>query len=125
MPKGGLLHAHLDATVDVKCLLSLAYKHPALHIRVPEAVHAASIHTVLPEFKAFPKQEYSEALELTHSPMQWVQLSNARETFPADLGGAQGFDKWLAASMTINPSEAYGTHNTVPKVRRSGTGTLS
>ncbi|KAL4266131.1 metallo-dependent hydrolases superfamily protein [Pleurotus pulmonarius] len=125
MPKGGLLHAHLDATVDVKCLLSLAYKHPALHIRVPEAVHAASIHTLLPEFKAFPKQEHSEVLELAQSPMQWVQLSKARETFPAELGGAQGFDKWLTASMMINPSEAYGTHNTVAKIWQKFTNTFS
>lgn len=123
MPKGGLLHAHLDATVDVKCLLSLAYKHPALHIRVPDAVNATSVHTVLPEFKAFPKQAYSEVHELSQSPMQWVQLSKARENFPADLGGAQGFDKWLTASMMINPSEAYGTHNTVAKVYRSETRT--
>ncbi|KAG5220481.1 adenosine deaminase-related growth [Salix suchowensis] len=125
MPKGGLLHAHLDATVDVKCLLRLAYEHPALHIRVSDAVNATSVNTVLPEFKAFPKQAYSEVQELTQSPMQWVQLSKARENFPADLGGAQGFDKWLTASMMINPSEAYGTHNTVAKVYRCETRTAS
>ena len=46
----------------------------------------------------------------------WVPLKNARDNFSNALGGKEGFDQWVVGSMTINPSEAYGTHNTVEKV---------
>lgn len=47
----------------------------------------------------------------------WVSLKNARDNFSNALGGKEGFDQWVIGSMTINPSEAYGTHNTVEKVQ--------
>ncbi|KAH0830666.1 hypothetical protein J3R83DRAFT_2121 [Lanmaoa asiatica] len=31
------------------------------------------------------------------------------------LGGPEGFDKWIVSTFVINPSEAYGSHNTSNK----------
>ncbi|KAG6862093.1 hypothetical protein C0995_007223 [Termitomyces sp. Mi166 len=55
MPKGALLHCHLDATVNAAVLLKLALKQPALHVRVPKQLTAATIGSLLPTFKALPR----------------------------------------------------------------------
>jgi adenosine deaminase CECR1 len=49
-------------------------------------------------------------------PNTWVQIANARETFDPALGGPKGFDDWVIGALTLNPNQAYGTHNTVTKV---------
>lgn len=119
MPKGALLHAHLDATVDPETLLKLALKHPAIHVQVPEIVTAENIRTLCPTFKALPPAEYAEGLGVTdqaYTPNTFVTIHKARDTFDASLGGPEGFDKWVCSVMTINPAEAYGTHNTIAKV---------
>jgi len=119
MPKGALLHAHLDATVNASFLLQLALKHPSIHIRISTSLSQSNLFTNLPEFRALPKEELSTMKSLTdasYEPDAWVPLKNARDNFSNALGGKEGFDQWVIGSMTINPSEAYGTHNTVEKV---------
>ncbi|KAF9532145.1 hypothetical protein CPB83DRAFT_659430 [Crepidotus variabilis] len=119
MPKGGLLHAHLDATVDTEYLYRLAFKYPIMHIRVIAPLSASTLVTNPPEFRALPKAERTNGTSLAHAAYEagsWVPLTNARESFPKEMGGPEGFDKWVIGSLTINPSEAYGTHNTVEKI---------
>jgi adenosine deaminase CECR1 len=119
MPKGALLHAHLDATVNAKFLWQLALKQPALHVRVPQAINSLTLSTTLPEFRGLPREQFSDVSSLTDSayePGTWVALHRARETFDVSLGGQEGFDKWVIGSMMINPTEAYNTHNTITKV---------
>ena len=119
MPKGALLHAHLDATVDASYLLQLARHHPSMHIRTNEHISPSNVLTNSPEFKPLPKDQFSKAISLTDPSYElgtWVSLKNARANFSEELGGKEGFDKWVVGSMMINPSEAYGTHNTVEKV---------
>ncbi|KAJ6488033.1 hypothetical protein C8R45DRAFT_1144863 [Mycena sanguinolenta] len=120
MPKGAVLHVHLDATLDGKTLLRLALEEPAMHVRVPQQLSADNIATVSPEFKALPKHMFTEsACGLTDSgyaPNAWVQLRTAKDTFNASLGGPEGFDRWVTGALSINASEAYRTHNTVDKI---------
>ena len=119
MPKGGLLHSHLDATVDTRYLLNLGLNQRAMHVRAIKRVTASNLQSVLPEFLALPEHMYSKDKNgLTHEkyvPNSWIQLRIARETFDASLGGPTGFDDWVNSALTIDPSEAYGTHNTVTK----------
>lgn len=121
MPKGALLHAHLDATVNASFLLELAFKYPQIHMRITEPLSASNFLTNPPEFRALPEAEFSRVKSLTDSSYTlntWVSLQNTRENFLEALGGKEGFDKWVIGSMMINPSEAYGTHNTIEKVQR-------
>ena len=118
MPKGALLHAHLDATVNAEVLIQLALQHPNIHVRTSERLTTANVGSVLPEFRALASAKYSP-LSLTaesYQPGTWVPLLRVREGFPSDLGGPSGFDRWLVRVMTISPSEAYKTHNTTAKV---------
>lgn len=122
MPKGALLHAHFDATVNTKWLLERALQYPQIHVRAPAQVTSTSIGSVLPEFRPLPHSTALLSLEsgnLTSSaytPGGWVPLVHARQSFSTEMGGPEGFDKWALDSMMINPAEAYGTHNTVTKV---------
>lgn len=117
-----MLHAHLDAMVTAPYLLQTAMDEPALHVRVTIALGSEGWKAVLPEFKALPveeRQSSAQAVSLC-SPEYvlgtWVPLQTARATFDAALGGPDGFDDWVIRGMTVNPAEAYGTHNTVTKV---------
>ena len=116
MPKGALLHAHLDATVNPEILLKLALQYPALHVRIHEPLNTSNLSINLPEMRALPQDQFSQLSSLTNASYllgSWVPLQKARDSF--DLGGQEGFDKWVIGAMTINPAEAYGTHNTVEK----------
>ncbi|KAI0707925.1 Metallo-dependent hydrolase [Earliella scabrosa] len=117
MPKGGLLHAHLDATVSARVLLQIALKYPAIHVRTAERLTSDTLKTVLPEFWPLRRPEWTALTSLTsdaYVPGSWVPLANARKTFA--FGGPEGFDEWVVAALTINPSEAYGTHDTTAKI---------
>ena len=120
MPKGGLLHAHLDATVNAATLLKLALQQAAIHVRVENVLDSSTISNTLPEFRALPQDQFSDASSLTghsYAPNTWVSIQQARDNFAPALGGTQGFEQWVLNALMINPSEAYGTHNTISKVR--------
>ncbi|KIK59537.1 hypothetical protein GYMLUDRAFT_44494 [Collybiopsis luxurians FD-317 M1] len=121
MPKGALLHAHLDATVNVSHVIKLAMKYPAIHVRASTALNASNIGSVLPELLPLPEELRSSAGQVSltdskYTPGTWVPFNRARESFDPQLGGPEGFDQWITAAATINPTEAYVTHNTVTKI---------
>ncbi|KAI9448908.1 hypothetical protein BJY52DRAFT_1309800 [Lactarius psammicola] len=119
MPKGALLHIHIDATVDKGYFLQLALKEPLLHVRTSCVVTTANSTMALPEFRAFKEAQLSQSASVTdpdYPAGSWIPLLQARKSF--SLGGPDGFDKWVLGAMTINPAEAYGTHNTVTKIWR-------
>ncbi|KAJ7286068.1 hypothetical protein C8J57DRAFT_656702 [Mycena rebaudengoi] len=128
MPKGALLHAHLDATVNTDYVLKIALEQPALHVRVTEPLTALNISKILPEFRALPKEMFSDSpaslTDASYLPKTWISLKTARAAFDTRLGGPEGFDKWVIGAMTINPSEAYQTHNTVDKIWEKFTSTF-
>jgi adenosine deaminase CECR1 len=118
MPKGALLHAHLDATVDKEYLLELALREPTIHVRTPRVVTTSNSTTTHPEFRPFKEAQLSQCASVTDAEYpgdSWVPLHQARASFA--LGGPKGFDQWVLGAMSINPAEAYGIHNTVAKVR--------
>jgi adenosine deaminase CECR1 len=120
MPKGGLLHVHQNASVEAKTLLDLALSHPAIHIRVPGPLDAASLETVLPTIQPIPVEQYpvTDVVGITDVLYTggWVPIKKARELFDPALGGPARFDKWVLSAFMINPSDAYDTYNTPMKV---------
>ena len=119
MPKGGLLHLHLGMVVRVDKLLEMGLKYPAMHVRTSAPLNANNLTTVLPIFRALPQDEWTTHKSLTdplYVPDSWVSIHNARNNFSEALGGPEGFDRWATDWMVINPSEAYGTHNSPDKI---------
>ena len=118
MPKGSLLHVHLDATVDASLLLQIALEHPAMHVRsvTPLTTDKLNSPQYLPEFRPLPVLEYNKSFDIAspdYVPNTWIPLKEARQV--CSLGVAS-FDRWVVGALTINPEEAYKTHNTVTKV---------
>ncbi|KAF7359717.1 Adenosine deaminase CECR1-A [Mycena venus] len=109
MPKGALLHAHLDATVNAEFVLKLALEQPAFHVRAVESLSALNISKILPEIKALPQELFTHSdlslTDLSYMPSTWVSLKKARETFDPALGGPEGFDKWVVDAMTLEVAE--------------------
>jgi len=119
MPKGALLHSHLDAMVNAAVMLRFALEEPAIHVKVPTQLTKASIPSTLPTFRGLKPSEYSDEPSLTSGPYvpgTWVHIKRARENFSSEYGGPEAFDAWVVGSLTINPREAYETHNTVAKI---------
>ncbi|KLO10535.1 adenosine deaminase-related growth [Schizopora paradoxa] len=119
MPKGALLHSHLDAMVNAADLLKMALEEPAMHVKVSTRLMVSSLESTMPIFRGLKPSEYSDESSITSStyvPGTWVQIRRARESFASEYGGSEAFDAWVIASITINPKEAYETHNTVKKI---------
>ncbi|KAG1756381.1 Metallo-dependent hydrolase [Suillus paluster] len=120
MPKGGLLHVHQNASVEARMLLDLALGHPAIHIRVPGPLDASSLGNVLPNIRPIPVEQYpaADAVGITDVSYTggWVPINKARELFDPELGGPEGFDKWVLSTFVINPSDAFKTYNTPMKI---------
>lgn len=122
MPKGALLHAHLEATIDAATLLNIGLDYPNMCIKVPKSINESNLMFTIPEFEALPvAEEHTRAIhpvitEPNYVPDTWVSAQRVRREWPEHLGGPDGFDRWVVKTLTINPSEAYGTHNTTVKV---------
>ncbi|CAE6517359.1 unnamed protein product [Rhizoctonia solani] len=48
-------------------------------------------------------------------PNSWVSAQRFREGFPSELGGKDGFDKWIISAMTISADDTYVKYNTTAK----------
>ena len=121
MPKGALLHAHLEAILDVRFLLEKVLEQDLVYVRASAPLVALSpTANVLPELTPFPKSEVKlSSVQSVTDPFYdggWIPVNVARSAFSQELGGPDGFDRWFVSSTTINPAEAYGTHKTVEQV---------
>jgi adenosine deaminase CECR1 len=121
MPKGALLHAHLDACVDKAELLRYAYEHPEVHISISKGLTADNKATTLPEFRPFRPSPFNSgnagmSAAQGYKGGTWIPISLAGEAFDPALGGPEGFDKWIIDGQIINPVEAYSTHNSLDRV---------
>lgn len=123
MPKGALLHSHLDGTVNQEILLRLTLEQPAMHVHAARPLTASNLKLTPPIFKALPANQFTQGqvalTDASYVPESWIDARRARKTFAPELGGPEGFDKWIVGALTINPEEAYQTHNTITKVKTS------
>lgn len=109
--------------MDVQVLLQLALDEQAIHVKTSQPITAENIHTSLPIFQALSPGHYVDTFSLSdpsYESNQWCSLSKARSNFDPDLGGPEGFDRWIMSAMTIHPTEAYKTHNSVAQVLTQG-----
>ncbi|CAE6470123.1 unnamed protein product [Rhizoctonia solani] len=126
MPKGGLLHVHIQGVGDAKFLLQTTLKYPQIHVRVCSAASQSGLPP--PQFKPFSPDmcaKYTNVPSLTspeYVPGSWVPLHKARNEFA--YGGPEGFDKWVVGAMTISPKEAYVDFNTSAKIWERFTSTF-
>lgn len=111
MPKGALLHAHLDAMVDVDFLLERALATDGIHIQASEPLSTpAALETVSVTFrfmKSSPRAD-QPLWSSQYQPSTFVPLPAAANSFPS--GGRPGFLAWLRTRCTITPHESLNHH---------------
>ncbi|KAM0333310.1 hypothetical protein ACHAQA_001971 [Verticillium albo-atrum] len=106
MPKGGVLHAHLDGMVEFYWLLDILLKTPGMHISAQAALDSGEALTNIPVSFRFRKAETSQTSiwETGYVAGTWRQLEKAASEFPN--GGRDGFLRWLTEQCTISRKEA-------------------
>ncbi|KAI9820142.1 MAG: hypothetical protein M1832_003849 [Thelocarpon impressellum] len=112
MPKGALLHAHMDAMIDVDWLLEQALSTPGMHIYASEPLcspRAMEKATVLFSYSPSSPRQETSIWDSDYAPSTRVLATQAAETFLA--GGRQGFVAWLRNRCTITDKESLAHHD--------------
>jgi adenosine deaminase CECR1 len=118
MPKGSLLHAHMDAMVDFDYLFSVLLSTPGMHIHcshdlsTPRNLEAGSIKFQYLKSEAKEGSIWNSAYE----PNTPILVTQAADSFPN--GGKAGFLAWLKDRCTITNKESIEHHRGVDAVWR-------
>lgn len=106
MPKGALLHAHLDAMVEFDFVLDELLKMPNMHMSSdrpldsPEALEQGT-----PSFRYRHKQVTDESIwDKSYTPDKFILLTKCADDFP---GGRPAFLKWLKSRCTLSLTDSH------------------
>ena len=111
MPKGALLHAHLDALVDLDWLIDRLLSTPGMHISSSETLESELARERAPiEFAYTGSSRHAEASiwESGYIQSSLVSVATAANSFPE--GGKAGFHAWLKGRCSISPRESLEHH---------------
>ncbi|KUJ18130.1 adenosine deaminase family protein-like protein [Mollisia scopiformis] len=119
MPKGALLHAHMDAMVDFDYLFEVLLSEPGMHIHCMTSLSTPAAREGAPIKFRYCKSEQGSGGSIWSSdykPDTPILLSKAVESFPD--GGKAGFLSWLKDRCTITNIESIEHHHGVDAVWR-------
>ncbi|KAF4637633.1 hypothetical protein G7Y89_g461 [Cudoniella acicularis] len=119
MPKGALLHAHLDAMVDFDYLFGVLLDTKGMHIYCGEHLGTETAREGAPVKFKFQKTEKVDGKSIwstEYVPGTPILLTKAADEFPN--GGRVGFIAWLKDRCTITNSESIEHHHGVDAVWR-------
>lgn len=113
MPKGSLLHAHLDAMFDIDFLIDLAFSTPGIHMWAPRPLQSQQDYDEGPFF--FQYASYSaEKKGLDEKPAIWsesyepsslIDIHTAAASFPNR--GEEGFRAWMRTRCVLMPEHSF------------------
>ena len=113
MPKGSLLHAHMEAMFDIDFLLEQAFLTPGIHISSPHALLTRRDYEEAPISFRYSSQPAEEAKA---KPSIWAADYEPSSLIPIQLaaiscpnGGEAGFRTWLKSRCVIMPEHSF-TH---------------
>ncbi|KAI5462472.1 hypothetical protein BGZ63DRAFT_403696 [Mariannaea sp. PMI_226] len=116
MPKGALLHAHMDAMVSFDFLLDELMCAPGMHmssdrpLTTKEAREDAALNF---RYRAQEKAEGS-IWEDKYEPDSFLLITKVAEEFPE--GGKAGFLKWLKSRCTLSTNDMHEHHHGVDAI---------
>lgn len=121
MPKGSILHAHLDAIVELDYVFDTLLSEPGMHISAPDArlgTSEARADAVV-NFRFFARDRNPSMSiwdDASYQPGEFVPLAKAADTFPD--GGREGWIRWMKSKTTISETDAVEQHHGVDHVWR-------
>ncbi|KAH7148702.1 hypothetical protein EDB81DRAFT_868865 [Dactylonectria macrodidyma] len=116
MPKGSLLHAHLDAMVNFDFLLDELLRTPGMHMSSDQPLHnKAALEDAEPSFR-FRAQEQTEGSvwDENYKPGTFLLLTKVADEFPD--GGKAGFLKWLKARCVLSTRDVHEQHHGIDAI---------
>lgn len=117
MPKGALLHAHMDAMVDFDFILDELLNTPGMHMSAdrpltfPEALADAA-----PSFRYRAKDgvDGPSIWDAGYQPGTFRLLTKTADDFPN--GGREGFFAWLKGRCTLGMMDSHEQHHGVDAI---------
>lgn len=109
MPKGSLLHAHLDAMFDVDFLIDQAFSTPGIHMSAPHPLLTPKDYEIAPVVFQFSSQDAPNdqpaIWSAGYKPSSWIPIRQAASSYPK--GGEAGFREWLRSRCMLMPEHSY------------------
>ncbi|KAJ5544617.1 hypothetical protein N7535_006989 [Penicillium sp. DV-2018c] len=120
MPKGSLLHAHMDAMFDIEFLIDQAFSTPGIHMYAPKPLITDKDYEEAPVLFHYSSQplEASEnkpgVWSETYEADSLISIQKAASTFPR--GGEKGFREWLMSRCVLLPEHSYHHYHGVDAI---------
>ncbi|KAJ5256587.1 hypothetical protein N7478_012691 [Penicillium angulare] len=119
MPKGSLLHAHMDAMFDVDFLIDQAFSTPGIHVSASAPLITAQDFETAPfEFKFSSQMKMSsDGISIWSKDYEAstpIPIQVAATSFPN--GGEIGFREWVRSRCMIMPEHSYHHHHGVDAI---------
>ncbi|KAK6950856.1 hypothetical protein Daesc_007384 [Daldinia eschscholtzii] len=116
MPKGALLHAHMDAMVDFDYLFQVLFATPGMHLAADQPLTTEKEREAARlTFRFFKNPRTGGNLwSPEYKSDTFVPLTQAADAFPE--GGKAGFTKWLYGRCTISRTDAVSQHHGVDHI---------
>lgn len=109
MPKGSLLHAHLDAMFDTDFLIDQAFSTPGIHIWAPQSLRSQGDFDEAPFYFRYASSPTGAGEEPVWSenykPSSLIDIHTAAASFPN--GGEAGFRTWLRSRCVLTPEHSF------------------
>ncbi|KAJ4191353.1 hypothetical protein NW755_004536 [Fusarium falciforme] len=116
MPKGALLHAHMDAMVNFDFILEELMKMPGMHMSsdLPLTTEAAREDAAL-KFRYRAKERTDGSIwEDSYEPESFLLLTKVADDFPN--GGRSGFLKWLKGRCVLSVTDSHEQHHGIDAI---------
>lgn len=125
MPKGALLHCHMDAMVDREWLIRLAMDTEGLCMGAEKALVTADFRENAHIFFQYNKSSVDKSATLfaeSYVPGSLVPLHAVANAFPD--GGREGFVEWVVSRLSISAEESLNHHHGPNSIWRKFTSTF-
>ncbi|KAI4131929.1 MAG: hypothetical protein LQ338_001011 [Usnochroma carphineum] len=117
MPKGALLHAHMDAMIDPDFLVDQVLATEGMVIQASQGLNTAEAReqaSVTFEYSRSPDSSNSSIWSTSYRAGQLVPATVAADSFPS--GGREGFKAWIVSRSTLTPEDSLNHHHGIDAI---------
>lgn len=116
MPKGALLHAHMDAMVDFGFLIEELLKLPGMHMSSDRPLATSTAKENAEVLFRYRSQENTKGSmwEESYEKGKLLLLTKVADEYPD--GGRAGFVKWLKSRCTLSLTDSHNHHHGIDAI---------